>query len=1702
VFSTPTAQNCLGPSSPSLLQRNNNNNNNNNMDDDEAALLAELRAISNQSAASRFNGGNANDNNYEESLPEPKEEEKKTSSPAPKPQVVQTVTVAAPEPVPKPEPIEASIMGGGGNNFKQQTSTFQGERGGAAQDEELLAELRAISAKSSSTNRFADEEQGETTGPPLIQEPTPKPASRNSNSNKRIPPWKRGAARPPVPNIDFEVMVAAPPPKKEVDVAVAAPPKEEEQPLPTQVIMGGGGNFKQESNFSGERGGTAEDEELLAELRAISAKSSSTDRFAGGDDDDNYVSPPVAPAPPKKETPQQPATKNTTVPPWKRGKAAKSSQPQQSDIDVVVAAPPRKEPQVFLAAPPSPGPEPEPLATEAIMGGGGNFKQQSTFQGERGGMAEDEELLAELRAVSAGSSSANRFAGNEAEESAPAMEKSKPKPAPQMPASVVRKPNRFLPPWKRGQAKAPAKDEVAVVAAPQKVSEQEQEVAPPSGGGFQKSNTTNTFKGDRGGPAEDEELLAELRAISAGASANRFVQGEDGSTPPKPAPPRKPAAPAPAPAFQKSSLPNTFKGDRGGPAEDDELLAELRAISAGGSANRFVENQVSNPPDDSGFGSAASPSQAPPSTSNFPSNPMPAQEEQELVVVTRDELPSSLKDNNWRVRKASYTVLRKIIVGATGGKAPNGEVDADSVMPGLDELILTVLMDKNANALDAALELALGYADYCRGAESSEHAERIVKALLKGNGFTSSRPSAAKVATALVLKLMEVGRGTDSVHSETGVLLDLGITSKKPKVVALSASIILDAAYSFGAACLPLASVATALTKLLSHSNKKVRDTGMDLVAEFCRALGSKDPMNNVIEKMKKAQLGDLDKLLAKQPGPTPIKIGLRSQKSQSGQPQVSPEDALAALQAGSEALTAERLAKRAAVDMLDAIRKTDYAARLKLAKWSEKAGALDTILQCGGEKPYKLVQPSHSVNYTPLITEMKSMLSHTHFAVVGKALQVLAMLADGVGEKLFPNLRPLLPKLFALSKDKKLTKFLAACLDSYFGNVLAFEHILDADSALPDALDERMEKNTLARTTSLEYLGRCVTRGESAGPRGKLTHRGAHSCAELCVGKLDDSDAKVRKAALDVLKSLQAIVDPELAGAVGPIIAGLETSNPRAYKTLSTGAKKPVAAPKAGRPPAAAKAGPGKSSADPQEPKKELSRSAAAAPSRPAAATPMRSATTPSSKAAAVPRQSASGSGVAPSLDEAMARCESLDIPQWGAADEDGGILAGLESTKWLLRQCAIKGLATFVSAREILDSPSDIETDTVCMLTFVKEHTRGFKETNVNVLQSIMELFLTLCDYHERANQPFPLWATKDGITISTEKIADKKLSAISKTLLMGFCEVQFPHYVLANAADVIHKVKAPAAHEEMLKWFKMFCNEFGAASIGKGVSDTVTWLLLESKATNIKIKKAAMSAFGTLHVQLGPAFQAVALSTVKEQSLRENIEGAFRDHPYDPTASSAEWPRRSIMLGRENADSDGGGGGSALVLDVPKTDLIAALSADCVSRMGSKDGKTAWKQRKAAMEEVDDVMKRSSGMLDASKMKSMVELLRALRDRLSDSQSNLKPVAARIIGSILGAVDKEAQAKLGKVVYAPLINCAMNDSKKNMHDAAIESLREGTSMAPLEGDGPNELALESFVIALTGELTESELKVRCFFSICLNCMLCSVLIYFVLS
>ena len=927
-------------------------------------------------------------------------------------------------------------------------------------------------------------------------------------------------------NVDVVVaapLTASPPPHKKTEdtVVVKEVSPEKHEPVNTQAVIGGTGNFKQQSTFQGDRGGDAHDEELLALLRNVSVKSGAADRFAGGDDNDENQDQQI-PEPivvekatkPTTSSPGPPASKATArgtsrdpneVPPWKRGKSQQnqSSSTKEVDVDVVVATkskqdevPPWKQNKmgttkpvesdvdIVVASKPLPtshenknaDPVEQQVREEVKMGEGGGFQSNSTFQGERGGDAHDAELLALLRNVSVKSGGTDRFA---AEGEHDGMDQ------PNLPSeSLERKNEEFVDakkkswmpttPWKKYKAKSdgtpPKKLASAMEVAASEVEPDQvvdDAIRMGGAGNFKKEST---FQGERGGDAHDEELLALLRGVSSKSGGGDRFSDEVSRT------------------AASSSMPQAVSK----PSISQATVEVVQSVS--------IDPQRQHVPTDS-----AAPS------------PFPSNGDDEAIVITRDDLPAAFSDLNWKVRKEAYRVLNEAILEAADKSKP-GTLDVDKVIQGFEDLISTLLAEKNATALEFAMQALTDYAESCKGAGSSDRAAVIMSALFKGNGFTSPRPSSANIASGLVMKLMEAGSSQESTAVVITSLVEKGLTSKKPKVVQLSASLILEATYSFGAASLPLAVVVSALPKVLTHSNKKIRDSGLEIVAEFCRALGSKAPMEDVISKMQKSQVKDLDALLAKQPDPTPIKIGLRCHRSSGGGSTVSETDAFAALQAGGQELEKERYAKRPAVNLMQEIKGTEFASKLKLAKWSEKVGALDIVLKCGGEQPYKLSQPSSSCDYAPLISDMKGLLTHTHFAVVSKAMEVLAMLSQGVGEKLYPNLRPLLPILLQLSKDKKLTKGVSSCLDAFFGNFLSFENVLDPDSALPDATDESKEKNALARTSAMDFLDRCITRSSSAGPRASLTSSVAKNCSLFASTKLDDSDANVRKSALKVL--------------------------------------------------------------------------------------------------------------------------------------------------------------------------------------------------------------------------------------------------------------------------------------------------------------------------------------------------------------------------------------------------------------------------------------------------------------------------------------------------------------------------------------------------------------------------------------------------------
>ena len=1146
-------------------------------------------------------------------------------------------------------------------------SNFQGERGGAAEDAELLALLRGVSNQSLSASRFQnDAVEGEATESVAVVEP-PISSVTETTLSASLPPWKQRGNRPPSKVAVASVVV------DDAPVIVASDTREEvtdaHPPSPPMAAMG----IHSQSTFQGERGGAAEDAELLALLRGVSNQSSSASRFQGDEEatENVVVEPPIRSV---NET-----TASASLPPWKR----RGNRPPSKAVDakVIVSDTVEAKDEDRNSNPPKEATDPPVTA----MG----IPSQSSFQGERGGAAEDAELLALLRGVSNQSSSASRFQTQGDEE---ATENVVVEP----PTSSVTETtvSASLPPWKRRGNRPPSKvvDTKVMVVSDSGEEEVVRNSKPPPCEEATNSNpphvamgipSQSTFQGERGGAAEDAELLALLRGVSIqSSSASRFQTEEEvftedvaveppiivaetsvsASLPPwKRRGNRPPTKVVGSPVIVVSRAPeeakqdekvmdtnpsppiamgipsqSTFQGERGGAAEDAELLALLRGVSNQSSAQRFNENDGSSEEKTIPSYNTSQPIHTTETSAFTPT----IAEGETSQVLPADEVPKSLSDKNWKVRCQAYDTLTLILCDhvKNGGQ---DVIDSDSVMNGLDERVPSFVEDTNAGALDKALEFCVLYAEHCRGAGRAEQAQSIVSSLIRKNAF-SSRPSTLKLSNTLALNLMEVGLdGAASVHAVVEVLISEGLSSKKPKVIQASVSLIVEAMYHFGAASLPLATITEAAPKMLSHSNATVRDGCIQILAEICRTLGSKAPILKVLEGMKKAQLMDLDKQLTEQPEATPIRTGLRSNRQQGNATASTPADALAALQAGSKELEAQRYAAREPVDVVAAIARTDYADQIVLSKWSEKVAALVKILECGGEKPYKLVPPSSTVTYGPLISDMKKLLGHTHFAVCGRAIQVLSMLAQGVGEKLYPHLRPMLTPLLQLSKDKKLTNDVSSGLDVMFGNVLSFENLLDEEDAIPSMVNEKNQKNALARATSLNFLQSCVVRRESAGPKGTLSPQTASKIATLCATKLDDSDASVRKAALSVFEALLKVDDAPVVASVQKLLEQLRTSNPRAYKALS--------------------------STDPVELKTHVAPPAVTVPSvRSRSAAPSKRPPSPAAKSVMTVDFPSTDRSVdertMPHLEEALIHITGLSIPQWDASEDDGGILSGLK--------------------------------------------------------------------------------------------------------------------------------------------------------------------------------------------------------------------------------------------------------------------------------------------------------------------------------------------------------------------------------------------------------------------------------------------------------
>ena len=111
---------------------------------------------------------------------------------------------------------------------------------------------------------------------------------------------------------------------------------------------------------------------------------------------------------------------------------------------------------------------------------------------------------------------------------------------------------------------------------------------------------------------------------------------------------------------------------------------------------------------------------------------------------------------------------------------------------------------------------------------------------------------------------------------------------------------------------------------------------------------------------------------------------------------------------------------------------------------------------------------------------------------------------------------------------------------------------------------------------------------------------------------------------------------------------------------------------------------------------------------------------------------------------------------------------------------------------------------------------------------MKAIISLFLSISDYHESREVMLRPWISVDGTILAVQKLSDRKLSILSKELLTRLCVVSKPALILETLSVHIKSSRSPLIHEEALRWFQSFCNDFGIASVGSILRDLLVWIV----------------------------------------------------------------------------------------------------------------------------------------------------------------------------------------------------------------------------------------------------------------------------------
>ncbi|GLD92225.1 hypothetical protein PINS_up000758 [Pythium insidiosum] len=992
------------------------------------------------------------------------------------------------------------------------------------------------------------------------------------------------------------------------------------------------------------------------------------------------------------------------------------------------------------------------------------------------------------------------------------------------------------------------------------------------------------------------------------------------------------------------------------------------------------------------------------------------------AIPSVDEVLSKISDKNWKVRKEAYEHVKAIC------EQPG--VRTDDVSPILD-LFPKMCEDANASAMEAGIQAVLAY---------TTKVEPFFKGIVSGvmkrvvdKGF-ASRPGTVKLCEELVMAFIEAGAADDTVAA-----LIEGTKNKKPKVPPACVSSILEGLKAFGPRVIPIQTVKAALPTLCESTVNGVRPVALNVIAEIHRWTGP-TLVQDIVSNLRQAQQTEYESLTKEivpgQAQPTKFVRGSRPPTVATARGAVRNSAASGAAMAPG-AIDPREFAET--VNLLEKLPKTEFRAKLAHPKWSEKVEGLKIILDLVGSVP-KLANG----DYYELVNTLKILSNDSNVNIVAKSVEVLGVLADGLRKNFTQYARMMFPELMKKLSDKKSVILNAVnnTLDQFL------QHSMTIDMMMDDIrinLDPGKSKAPQTRVQTLGFLTRCVEkRMVNLGDQALVNDFGA-----MVSSAIDDVDPSVRKAAVDSLVVLVKATDQTRLFLQG-LLDDVSRKNPRAFKTIQQGlgvagagsapSSRPSSAgstggrsvKSAGAPPAPEipdidmSEAPAQQSATsrsiPPKPRGPPSRFAKAADGpKPPAAQPRKPVASSSASNTAASSSEFTPFSISIAPEDAEPILLELNMPQWSAMSE------GFGSAKWMERKAAIEQLEDFAKQNTAAMSVRVIEAMTV----FLGKQVKDFKDSNINVLKSAFQAVGT---FAESAATKFPRGVVCAVVPAAADKIGDRKAAETIRNMMLQFCEATSPSYVLGCLINHMTNVKAPLAHIEALLVISECVNDFGVSVCNPRMIIDYVKGGLGLESSNPKVRSGAISVLGVMYTQLGPALLPILDLGSWKPALASTVEAEFKKVGFDPAKATSG-------IKRQVKDDDGSAKSADPGALFGRVDISAQVTKELLADMKCEEDKAAWKKRLAAMESVQSICESAGCAIEFTK--PVMELLKALKARLSDSNANLKVKAAQVIGVVASSIGPEV-SKMSKLLGSALLS-GVSDNKKNMQAASIDALHK---------------------------------------------------------